>query len=98
MKQWNFPESVQAVAKYHHSPADATDYLLEVCLVHIATAMAAILKHSPLKSNMSTNVSAKAWEITGMNKETVYSVIKDVKQQFESSVSAFIPQKNVANF
>lgn len=98
MRRWNLPESMQVVARFHHSPAKAKDFLLETSIVHIANALSHYLNLSPVESNYPTKVSTTAWRISGLNKEKALSVLDAAKDEFENSMSAFIPERKVANF
>jgi len=98
MKQWGLPVSLQTVARYHHSPGRADDHLLETSIVHIANAMSHYLKLSPVSSDYPAKVSSTAWKITGLNKEMAFSVLEATKEEFENSLSAFLPERKVANY
>lgn len=98
LRQWNLPESLQMIVKYHHSPAQATHYKLETCIIHIASAISHYLHLSPVKSNYPVKISSTAWKITGLNKESALSVIESAKTEFENSMSAFLPARQALNF
>ena len=97
MKNWNLPSSLQAVARYHHEPELADEFLLEVSIVHIANAMAHLANIGGLGRNEKVKISALAWKTTGLNKETVLAAVEKAKSEFESSADAFIPTGNVVN-
>lgn len=98
MRHWNLPKSLQCVAKYHHKPSRAKEYLLETCIVHIANAMANYLNISARKSKYPVKISTTAWRTTGLDKDSVFAVIESARKEFDNSITAFIPQPKVANF
>ena len=91
MKQWHLPASLQAVAKYHHEPEQAEDFLLEVSIIHIANALAHLSGIGGLGVKQQVKISPLAWKTTGLNKSTVLGVVEMAKTEFEKSASAFIP-------
>ena len=97
MKIWNMPESLQAVARYHHQPKLADDYKLEVSVVHIANAMAHLIGKSGSGSKEKLKISSYAWNITGLNKEIVLSAVDMAKMELENSISAFMPMQRAAH-
>jgi HD-like signal output (HDOD) protein len=91
MKQWNLPDSLQAVTKYHHEPEKADEHLLEVSIVHIADAMAHLANFSCLGAKEQVKISPLAWKVTGLDKQTVLTAVNKAKTEFKKSASAFIP-------
>jgi len=91
MKQWHLPASLQAVAKYHHEPEKADDFLLEVSIVHISNALAHLSNIGGLGVKEQVKISPLAWKTTGLNKSTVLGAVEMAKTEFEKSASAFIP-------
>jgi len=97
LSHWHLPESLQAVARYHHQPENAKEYLLEVSIVHIANAMAHLMDLPGLGTKEKIKVSPVAWESTGLNKKLVVAAVKRAKLEFDNSISAFMPYAQVAN-
>ena len=97
MKKWHLPESFQAVARYHHEPSKATDFQLEVSIIHIANAMSHIANMHGLGFKEKLKICPDAWAITGLDKKSVVTATKKAAMEFESTVKAFVPQDKVAN-
>ena len=97
MKSWHLPESFQAVAQYHHEPSKATDYKLEVSVVHIANAMSHVANMHGLGFKEKLKICPEAWAITGLDKKSVVSATKQAANEFEETVKAFVPLDQAAN-
>ena len=97
MKQWGLPESFQAVARFHHEPAKADDFKLEVSIIHIANAMSHIANMHGLGFKEKLKICPEAWAITGLDKKAVVTATKKAASEFEDTVKAFVPLDKVAN-
>jgi len=97
MKKWHLPESFQAVARYHHVPAEAKDFKLEVSIIHIANAMSHIANMHGLGFKEKLRICPEAWAITGLNKKAVVKATKKAIIEFEDTVRAFVPLDKVAH-
>ncbi len=91
MAQWQLPESLRAVARYHHEPEKAHDFLLEVSIVHIADAMAHLTSNAGLGIRDKVKISPLAWQTTGLNKRMLASAVVKAQKEFQHSASVFVP-------
>ncbi len=98
MRHWNLPKCLRSVAKYHHKPSRAKEYLLETCIVHIADAMARYLNVAASESRYPVKISSTAWRVTGLDKDEVNNILDSARKEFESSLNVFMPQAKVANY
>ncbi|MES9972021.1 MAG: HDOD domain-containing protein [Candidatus Thiodiazotropha sp.] len=71
MKSWHLPESLMSVAKNHHRPAHATEYKLDVALVHIALAIARGEMTGLSVDEMLWAIEPSVWEVTGLNPQLI---------------------------
>ena len=97
MNKWHLPASLQAVAKYHHEPEKADDFLLEVSIIHISDALAHLANVSGLGVKEKIKISPVAWKTTGLTKDAIVSAVDMAKLEFEKSISAFIPLNKAAS-
>lgn len=97
LKKWQLPDSLQAVARYHHEPEKAKEYLLEVNVVHIANAMAHQVNMSGLGKKERVEIADEAWKITGLTEQLVVSAVEKAKPEFLSAMPAFITRSKAAN-
>lgn len=97
LKKWHMPESLQAVARYHHEPDKAQDHLLEVSIVHIANAMAHVAKHHGVSGSFQEKISATAWRVTGLEKAEVVAAVEQARTEIKQSMPVFFPTAKAAN-
>ena len=98
MQKWGLPKSLQDIARYHHNPSLAKENILEVNIIHIASAMSHYLGFSPVSSKYPVKISASAWKQTGLSKEKVAEVVEATRAEFNNAISVFIPERRVANY
>ncbi|MDH5232254.1 MAG: HDOD domain-containing protein [Gammaproteobacteria bacterium] len=91
MKLWNLPNSLSEVARFHHQPELADDYVLETAIIHIASGYATMNDFSTLPSDeRDTQVDSFAWEITGLEEMTIFNAINDSITDFSGVLASFL--------
>jgi len=99
MRQWHFPDSLQAVAKYHHIPALAKAHNIEVSIVHIADVMAERIFLSNIdNTEQIAKISKTAWQVSGLSKPGLAKAISCAKAEFKQAGSAYLPTHLLANY
>ncbi|MCU7891866.1 MAG: HDOD domain-containing protein [Candidatus Thiodiazotropha sp. (ex Ustalcina ferruginea)] len=78
MRSWGLPNSFVAVTGHHHHPDQTTEYRLEVSLVHIAKAIANGEMVGLSVDEMLWAIDSSAWDATGLNPETVASMVDEM--------------------
>ncbi|MCP3869066.1 MAG: HDOD domain-containing protein [Gammaproteobacteria bacterium] len=74
MRKWGLSPAVREMVEFHHEPKKAVHFPREVSIIHIATAIANCVEPSwnvSEKETTEVQVSAFAWETTGLSPEVV---------------------------
>lgn len=96
LKNWNLPASLVDTAFYHHEPSRCSLHKMESAVVNIAANIAALkILNAPLDIN-ALDVSAKTWEITGLSKKSVESVIEISEDQYQDAKQVFFIPTGIA--
>ncbi len=96
LKNWNLPASLVDTAFYHHEPSRCSLHKMESAVVNIAANIAALkMLNIPLDIN-ELNISAKTWEITGLSKKSVESVIEISEDQYQDAKQVFFIPTGIA--
>jgi len=68
---WNLPAYLVECIEFHHTPAKAKDFKLEVALIHIANAVASLPYVDELDESDLKSVDEACWKITGLKPQDV---------------------------
>ena len=88
-KAWGLPESFQSISRYHHQPQLAKDHQHDVALVHIALAVARGQMVGFSIDEMLWAIEPAAWDITGLNVDTLRPQIPEMLQKSEDAIAMF---------
>lgn len=94
MRLWSFPNSLQAVARFHHEPQRAQEYRHEVALVHIANNISRLAGYG-FGDDDEADIHPCVWEITGLNADITESVVREANRHYHEAVTAFLPLMNL---
>lgn len=88
---WEFPESLQEIARYHHQPSKAADdYQRDVSLVHIARAIArGYLSGFDLRE-MLWAIEPIAWTSTGLEEKSLAAKLPKMLGKANDAIGMFI--------
>ncbi|MEW8505059.1 MAG: HDOD domain-containing protein [Candidatus Thiodiazotropha sp.] len=78
MKSWHLPESLISVAKYHHRPTWATEFELDVAIVHIALAIARGEMSGLSTEEMLWAIEPDVWDAVGLDPEQVSPQVNEM--------------------
>jgi HD-like signal output (HDOD) protein len=90
MRSWHLPESFIEVAGFHNAPSKATDYRLEVSLVHIAKAVANGYMVGLTVDEMLWAIDSTAWETTGLSHQEVSSMVTEMIARSEEALELIV--------
>ncbi|MFN2189426.1 MAG: HDOD domain-containing protein, partial [Candidatus Promineifilaceae bacterium] len=88
-KAWGLPESFQSISRYHHQPQQATDHQHDIAIVHIALAIARGQMVGFSIDEMLWAIEPSAWDITGLNADSLSPFLPDMLQKSEDAVAMF---------
>lgn len=69
--EWNLPAYLVECIEYHHEPAKAKEFKLEVNLIHIANAVASLPYADDIGEEDLQSIDASCWEATGLKPHKV---------------------------
>lgn len=96
MAEWNLPESLQTITKYHTEPVKAADFRVETAIVHIASG----ITHNALKDipvNPETlSINPACWQITGLSVDDMSAIKREVDQQAAGVMNLLFTHKKSA--
>ena len=92
MKTWQFPETQQNVARYHHNPSAAKENTLEVHIVYLANIIAQIAETGLVDTDRLAKIDRKVWMVTRVSKNDVESLLVEAREQFIESLALFRPK------
>lgn len=81
VRQWNLPDSLYECVRYHHEPAKAAQYPLEVAIVHLADCVAHAVQNDTEIDQQLAAVDPSSWERTGLTLEDLEAVLPAVESQ-----------------
>lgn len=79
--RWKLPERLQECIRYHHHPMHATDFSVEVAIVHIANTIAHMAELDTQDPRDAPPVHPVAWERTGLSVSMLSEIIESAQQQ-----------------
>jgi putative nucleotidyltransferase with HDIG domain len=91
LRTWRLPPSLVEATEFHHSPDRADKFRLEASLVHIANAFAHLAEAGSSNLQDADAVSPIAWEISGLTRDIVDSVLQEARAQFVETLLLFLP-------
>ncbi|KPJ91589.1 MAG: hypothetical protein AMJ53_11335 [Gammaproteobacteria bacterium SG8_11] len=92
MRVWQFPETQQNVARYHHNPIAAKENSLEVHIVYLANIIAHVAETGLVDTDHLAKVDNKVWLMTQLSKNDVESLLVEAREQFIEALTLFRPK------
>ena len=97
MKAWQFPQTHQNVARYHHDPQAAQENILEVNIVYLANAIAQIAETGLLETETLEAVDKSTWKITNVTPNDVEALLVEAREQFIEALTLFRPKGRLSS-
>lgn len=91
-RKWHFPSSLEAVIRNQFHPQSGDEFSLETAIIHISNAYTVLSGLPGIPVEHNATVMPEAWIITGLDEEKVFRALNDVKQEFSTVFSAFVPK------
>lgn len=79
---WRLPDSLEQTVRHHAEPAHATDFALETCIVHIATALNAMTVNAEDEA-----IDGGAAHLTGCDERLLAELAEEVDRQVADTVA-----------
>lgn len=94
IKIWQMPTSLEYALRYHHNPAAADDYAMEVALVHLANVITGRAEQE-LDVDVELNiqpVEQMAWDMTGLDESVIEPILKQAGPLFIDALESILPR------
>lgn len=78
LRAWHLPERLQECVEFHHRPAEAKKFPVEVALVHIANALASYSAVRSVNETATPNIEPASWAITGLTPDVIEPTIEAI--------------------
>lgn len=86
LKEWKLSTHLIETTTYHHAPARAKEYVVETATVHVGDILANTLQTGKSGERFAPPLSAKAWELLGLENGTLELVIDETDKQYAVAV------------
>ncbi len=85
-QQWNIPDSICAVVRYHHAPENAPEEHRELCIaVHIGDILAMLGGYGTGADTLSYRIDPLAEEVLRHHNDTVVKLMLNIEGEFVKS-------------
>jgi HD-like signal output (HDOD) protein len=88
---WGLPQSLQAVARWHHEPLAGIDYLFENAIVHLANSAANAVEPGRNILDCRPIRHPGSWRLTGLTEEALESAVSEAEVQFLEVIRIISP-------
>lgn len=92
MRSWNFPESHQYVARYHHDPDEADVFRLEVAIVHVAETISQIAETGDDDFDYLKQIDRSSRRLVELSTRDVEELLVEAREQFIEVLALFRPK------
>ena len=88
-RKWRLPNTLNEVTRFHHTPSQAEQFILEVSIVHLAdivVSSADEFGHSG--DNHVPPLDPKAWELLTIEPQALPDILQQVIEKIDDLTSA----------
>jgi putative nucleotidyltransferase with HDIG domain len=79
LRAWHLPERLQECVEFHHKPALAKHYPVEVALVHIANGLASYAAVRKVNDQAVPAIEESSWAVVGLAPDIIESTIEAIE-------------------
>ncbi len=90
LEQWYLPERLRECVEFHHEPALAAQYPVEVALLHIANGVTNIEGTDLGVEDAVEYIDRVCWGVTGLTPEQILPVLEGALESVESIRAMFV--------
>ncbi len=90
IKAWRLPSSLAETVQYHHDPAGATEFPVEVAIVHIADIIVSSAQLGHAGDPHVPPLSPEAWTLLGLDTADIPSMLDDINEQLDELTSILV--------
>lgn len=90
VKAWRLPNSLEEVARHHHTPSEAENFPLDVAIVHIADILVSSVPFGHSGDNHVPPLDPAAWELLGLDEYLIPDLLQQVAVQIDQLTSVML--------
>lgn len=91
-RAWHLPHSLQEVARYHHTPAQAEDFPVDVAIIHIADILVSSVPFGHSGDNHVPPLDETAWDLLALNELQMPMLMEQVDQKIDDLSAVMLSQ------
>lgn len=95
-KQWQLPESLANVIRWHHYPDRAPAASIDISLIHIASVISDQLLWNDANASLAEAVSPHAWRTSGLDEQTCTELTADIGTEIREIYSILMANQDSA--
>lgn len=88
LKEWQLPQTLAAVAEWHHTPSLAADRMKDASIVHLADVLAKALEMGSGGDDLAAPLNEDAWSSLGLSEEALDDIVLGVDKELEHFTAA----------
>ncbi len=90
IKAWRLPSSLAETVQYHHNPTGASEFPVEVAIVHIADIIVSSAQLGHAGDPHVPPLSPEAWTLLGLDISNIPELLSDVNEQLDELTSILV--------
>ena len=93
---WNLPDSLVEVIRYHLEPDVDSDFRLEIAILHLAAHTGDAIEGEHSIDAMLDNVDPRVWQVTGLDRSQFDPIVETAREHFAVVMAMFFPELSKA--
>ena len=94
-RRWQLPTNLVECIEFHHDPARAQAYPLDVALVHMGNSVAVLAELETDEFEDAPEIAAVAWEVTGLSRAQALAAVQTTRDMAADVMALFqIPARH----
>ncbi len=89
LRHWNLPEALVEAVACHHELGDIKICPKHKAITHLANIVANSINPGLLLYRQTLEPESQAWELTGLESDTIDAVLDDMEKEINEAISAF---------
>lgn len=92
LKVWQMPKTLAEAVRYHHAPNEASEAIMDVCLIHIANGMTLVAEQGLDLESRSEEILPYAWQTTNLSPDVMDDIFQEAGNLFSEALESILPR------
>jgi putative nucleotidyltransferase with HDIG domain len=92
LKVWQMPKTLAEAVRYHHYPNEASEAIMDVCLIHIANGMTLVAEQGLDLESKSEEILPYAWQTTNLSPDVMDDIFQEAGNLFSEALESILPR------